>query len=280
MESISQLLAMRGLTRIAEQVAASAKPSLLLAVEANSTEPCSRLGGHPNLPDEVSWPAWQGQPLPFVAQLDLATLNQGHGLSLPTAGGLYFFYEGGKRAWGFKPDDKGSAQVIYSPTPLQDHAPRPIPDQIPPEMRFTSVRLDSGSSEITLPDPQDQFIESLGLSPEERENYWEFLDEWEEQKAEVRHRLGGYPEPIQGDPKLEAHLVSHGLYCGNATGYKQGKDLGLWPGAVDWELLLQVDSDESAGMMWGDVGRIYFLIHSRDLRAHAFHMAQLVFQCH
>lgn len=178
MESISGLLAKRGLTRIAKQVGASAKPSLLLTVQGKSADPCNRLGGHPNLPDEVSWPMWQGKPLPFVAQ--------------------FFFYEGGQRAWGFKPEDKGTALAIYSATPLSDHAPRSIPDEIPREVRFTSVRLDSGSTDISLPDPQDQFMESLGLSADERNNYWEFLDERGEQGPEAIHRVGGYPKPIQG----------------------------------------------------------------------------------
>ena len=279
MESVADLLAKRGLTRIADRVDAFAKPSLILTAEENSKEPCNRLGGSPNLPDDAPWPMWREQPLPFVAQLDLATLTPGHSLNLPKAGGLYFFYEGGEKAWGFQPEDQGSAQVIYSPSPLSDHTPRSLPHQIPPEMRFRSVRLDSGSIDVSLPDPQDQLFENLALTVEERKSYWKFLEDWGKRRPKMFHRLGGYPEPIQGDPRLEAHLVSHGLYCGKPSGYKQGKEMGLWPGAVNWELLLQVDSDESAGMMWGDVGRIYFLIQTRDLAAQAFEKTRLVFQC-
>lgn len=93
------------------------------------------------------------------------------------------------------------------------------------------------------------------------------------------HRVGGYPEPVQGDPKLEAELVSHGLYCGDPSGYNRGKELRLWQGAMDWELLLQVDSDENANMMWGDVGRLYYLFRRQDLELRAFEKAWLVFQC-
>ena len=93
------------------------------------------------------------------------------------------------------------------------------------------------------------------------------------------HRIGGYPDCIQGDPKLESHLVTHGLYCGDRTGYEAGRKQGLYPGAKEWELLLQVDSDDQAKMMWGDVGRIYFLIQRSALELRQFEKTWLIFQC-
>lgn len=48
---------------------------------------------------------------------------------------------------------------------------------------------------------------------------------------------------------------------------------------MDWELLLRVDSDENANMMWGDVGRLYYLIRRQDLELRAFEKAWLIFQC-
>ncbi|MDQ3090683.1 MAG: YwqG family protein [Actinomycetota bacterium] len=45
-------------------------------------------------------------------------------------------------------------------------------------------------------------------------------------------------------------------------------------------LLLQVDSDEAAGMMLGDVGRLYLWIHRDDLAARRFDRATLEFQAH
>ena len=38
----------------------------------------------------------------------------------------------------------------------------------------------------------------------------------------------------------------------------------LEAGADDWRLLLQVNSDDYAGWMWGDVGRVYFWIRRQD----------------
>lgn len=45
-------------------------------------------------------------------------------------------------------------------------------------------------------------------------------------------------------------------------------------------LLLQVDSEERAGMMWGDAGRIYFWIREADLRARNFDGVRVDSQCH
>jgi uncharacterized protein YwqG len=32
--------------------------------------------------------------------------------------------------------------------------------------------------------------------------------------------------------------------------------------AADWQLLLQVASDDDADMMWGDVGQLYYLVQN------------------
>ncbi len=279
MASIRELLTTYGLARIADTVEAVAKPSLLLVSGKESADAYSRLGGEPNLPSKVPWPTWRGHGLPFVAQLDLATIPKSHGLDLPFNSSLYFFYEGGEEAWGLQSEDRGSAQVIYSPTSLTEHQPRAAPNDIRDEWRFRGVRLEPGSSETSLPDGQDQTLDQLTLSAEEHKRYWDFLEAWGAQRSQIYHRIGGYPEPVQGDPKLEAELVSHGLYCGDPTGYNRGKELGLWQEAVNWELLLQVDSDENANMMWGDVGRLYYLIRRQDLALRAFERVWLVFQC-
>jgi hypothetical protein len=126
--------------------------------------------------------------LPFVAQLDLMAIPQNHGLGLPLDGSLYFFYEGGEEAWGFRPEDKGSAQVIYLPSSLSKHPPRALPNDIPDEMRFTGVRLEPASAALSLPDGQDQVLDRLNLSTEEQKKYWEFLEAWREQTLLTSHR--------------------------------------------------------------------------------------------
>jgi len=93
------------------------------------------------------------------------------------------------------------------------------------------------------------------------------------------YRIGGYAHEIQGNVSLEAQYVSHGFYCGDSSGYDKGRKAGLEPGADDWRLLLQVDSEERTGMDWGDGGRIYFMIHKDAIRQREFEKVWLILQC-
>jgi len=54
--------------------------------------------------------------------------------------------------------------------------------------------------------------------------------------------------------ELECQLVTNGLYLGDLSGYKDPRRKELEPGADDWTLLIQIDSDDKAKMMWGDGG--------------------------
>ena len=67
------------------------------------------------------------------------------------------------------------------------------------------------------------------------------------------HHLFGYPSPGGNDMDLECQLVSNGLYCGNASGYNNPQAKQLRAGRSDWILLLQLDTDDDAGMMWETV---------------------------
>ena len=48
----------------------------------------------------------------------------------------------------------------------------------------------------------------------------------------------------------------------------------------EWVLLLQLDSYEATGMMWGDCGRLFFMMRQADLLSRKFDEAWLVLQCY
>lgn len=50
--------------------------------------------------------------------------------------------------------------------------------------------------------------------------------------------------------------------------------------ASDWELLLQLDASDEAGMKWGDCGGLYYWIRRQDLAAARFDQSWFVFQSH
>jgi uncharacterized protein YwqG len=83
----------------------------------------------------------------------------------------------------------------------------------------------------------------------------------------------GYADTIQDDMRVQAQLLSHGLTDGDDP-----KAKALLPGAMDWTLLLQVDSDPNAGMRWASEGRLYFWIERAALAAATFDNVWVVLQ--
>mgnify|MGYP002870201319 CR=1 FL=1 len=93
------------------------------------------------------------------------------------------------------------------------------------------------------------------------------------------HKLLGHSDNVQGGMELECEMVSRGIYAGNPSGYREAERLNLRRFAGRWKLLLQIDSEEELGMMWGDCGRLYFWITEDDLAARRFGKAWLILQC-
>ena len=77
----------------------------------------------------------------------------------------------------------------------------------------------------------------------------------------------------------ECQLASHGIYVGDAEGHKDPRAPSLKAGAKDWKLLLQLDTDDDIGWMWGDVGTLYFWVREQDAQAGDFSRVWMVFQC-
>lgn len=82
-------------------------------------------------------------------------------------------------------------------------------------------------------------------------------------------------QPWQGDMQTECHLASQGVNVGGPprpTAPLQGDP-------SDWMLLLQIDSDDAPGTMWGDTGCIYYWIRRDDLARRHFADTWLMLQC-
>lgn len=94
------------------------------------------------------------------------------------------------------------------------------------------------------------------------------------------HHLGGHSNNVQGDMQLEAQLVMNGLYCGNASGYNDPRAGELERTCEHWSLLLQLDSDDDAGFMWGDCGMLYYWARSADNARRDFTRVWMTLQCY
>lgn len=245
----------------------------------------SRLGGVADVPDGFVIPSAKGRQLEFLLQLNLEGLPR-HGLSerLPTSGLLSFFYDLKEQPWGFDPKELDGFRVFHFPdrTMLR-------PSEVRSEFSLASSALQfwrawslpSYSSRVG-----DRFQDELRSaldSDEEVDNLYSLsqaLFRCEAPKPEgPSHRIGGYSHNIQGDMQLEAQLVMNGLYCGNATGYNDPRRADLEPSCEDWQLLLQLDSDDDAGFMWGDCGMLYFWLRHQDLANRDFARVWMSLQC-
>jgi uncharacterized protein YwqG len=240
----------------------------------------SRLGGLPALPTAVPWPKRNGRSLSFIAQIELSSQPKVAAQEgLPAEGLLLFFYDAEQSTWGFDPKDTGSFAVIYAPesTPATDVAE--WPDDLPEHAQYRACNLTSEET-VALPPWDSVLVEDLGLDREQLDAYQDVLEAASGEDAwSSRGLLGGYPDQIQGDMMVECALVAAGLYCGDSTAYHDPRLPTFRKQARDWRLLLQVPSAESAGMMWGDVGCLYYWIREDDLRARRFERAWMILQC-
>src|SRR5690349_9472929 len=76
----------------------------------------SKLGGLPDLPRDFIWPQWNGTPLDFLLQVNLAEAARHDPSSpLPQSGLLSFFYDLKEQPWGFDPKQLGGFRVCYTP---------------------------------------------------------------------------------------------------------------------------------------------------------------------
>lgn len=235
----------------------------------------SKIGGMPHLPKGYTWPTYQEKPLAFLAQINLAEFaSYDLKKQLPEKGMLYFFHEGGEEIWGFDPKDEGGFLVEYIEEPM-GLVQTDFPEALEDYMRFSPCKV---TYEIKESYPSDAYeLNETYFNGEGNNEFFEIL--FENEMCDTVNKLFGYPGLIQGDIFLESQLVTNGLYCGDPTGYNDPRAKELEKGAGEWMLLFQIDSDNNAEMMWGDVGRIYFTIKKEDLKNRRFAQAWSAFQC-
>lgn len=270
----------------------------------------SKFGGLPDLPPEYTWPEHQGHALLFLCQFQLSDLlsikpvapegqtvfeelQSDHLMQtdLPSSGMLYFFYDAYQQPWGFTPEDRGNWRVLYYDGDPGRLDRRPIPASIiraeqggtEDEYLFNPCAL-TFSVEWSLPPLCSLEIEALDLNENRRSLYWDLVAEINHQRSndsfDALHHLLGHPAAIQGEMRLECQLASNGLSCGRPEDYRRPDAIRAMEYAGEWQLLLQIDTDEEPNWMWGDAGRIFFWIQKEALRARDFSNVWLVLQCY
>ena len=216
----------------------------------------SKFGGAPDVPQGFEWPSWDGQPLGFMAQINLEDIApfdlEG---TLPASGILSFFYCANHDFWPRGAADKEGWRVCYFEQDLRRA-------KEPPALRAWCVTAVI-SANVVCNMPQSLFWELQEACETWTEAAWE---QWEKSLAELYpqkpHLMLGYPREVQSDAR---EVVSQATERGEAS---------------DWHLLLQMDTDAEIGFTWGDGGAIFYLMHRDDLANRDFDKCCLVAQCH
>lgn len=295
-ERAIEIIRSLSLAQYTDQLTAALEPSIGLRTrrvdESSLPLGASRIGGSPDFPAGREWPSWHASRpemrggsivhteatqshLHFIAQIQLKDVAGFQGAKcLPQQGMLFFFFDAESQPWGYDPNDRGGARVLFfdgrSSDLIRTSRPAPEGDYSSHPCALSCVQ------EWTLPSWNE-----LALDTDHYDDYEELLADLYEMPSdgcpEPLHRLLGHSQNVQNEMKLECELVSHGVYCGDSSGYDTQE---FATGANDWQLLLQIDTDDRPGWMWGDSGRIYYWIRRQDLAERRFDKAWAILQCY
>ncbi|MFB9925036.1 YwqG family protein [Amycolatopsis halotolerans] len=260
------------------------QPGIRLAAKGTGPR-VGQLGGNPALPDAVEWPIWaEKEPLTFVAAVDCASLPREFlTIPLPETGTLLFFsFDGRYEPDNYQhilPGDTGGYRVIFVPagTPVAERTPPADLEPYPRRDVFAEIVATAPESEHVLLDQTTtasgvSLAEAVEAGPEpERIGARVFGNlTWEVNEGTPQHQIGGFATPVQDavENEIAAEVLEGGW-----------QDPRLKEEAARWVLLAQFDSDEETDMMWGDVGMLYWLIRTDDLKEGRFDAARCLMQC-
>jgi hypothetical protein len=95
----------------------------------------------------------------------------------------------------------------------------------------------------------------------------------------VRHQFGGWPHLVQAPLWAECSLHAAGIPALTREAEHHPRFVAMLERSADWRLLLQLDTDDSLGWLWGENGCVYYAIREEDLRTGNFDATWMVSQC-
>ena len=261
---------------------ALARPAIQLVPTPAASGWVARLGGLPQLPQLYAWPEWPGHgPLSYVGEIDCGQV-QGFSLDmrLPAAGRLLFFYFDGSY-------DEYASTVGYwdrSSAPgaqavFVQGADGGSEREAPTGVTVYEVARFVGRSVVTFPGWEHPDLRAEFMAPgEDLRAFMDhpvcddaFLEALHERHTGPLHQIGGYANPVQGPVEAE---IAQGV-----LGKVPWDSEAALTEAARWELLLQIDTDDSLSMMWGDCGMLYWLARPDDLAANDLSQINFTWQC-
>ncbi|MEA3208358.1 MAG: hypothetical protein QOE70_1415 [Chthoniobacter sp.] len=237
----------------------------------------SKIGGTPELPPSVPWPrSQQGTPMLFLARIAGSDLRRIH----PHLADRHLLFFG-----DWEHDTGGRIIEIAENAPA---FPTATPERPPNTIQCLNECVAHITDAISLPSARDEFeswrySEILRAFGARSEEIWEGysititpLGELIEQHygSQTRslarpHRVFGYPLYTQGHPAevAEQRFKLHYTLSG------EPKDQFV-RSASRWVPVLSLETDDTAGLSFGDTGNCGFLVTDEALAAGAFDDAE------
>jgi hypothetical protein len=248
------------------------RSSFLLSVEESARESETRLGGVPRLPVGVEWPARCEIPLPFLGQFDLGELGKSEvALAAPGPCVLAVFGDHGPSVM-----DELRFAVIATPTDAPSRlVPPPSEDLVRPALAlrataFVDTEARQGGPKRGPRHKFGGFADWLQVDARMAAFFDGCMPHKDPEVVELLRGAGIDPDVIRGGWRSAGPEPRNELWV-----IRQLEARGIDPailgrGSEDFELLLQIDSDERAGLQWADVGRFYVFAKQSDVRARRF----------
>ncbi|NBI28628.1 YwqG family protein [Chengkuizengella marina] len=256
-----------------EQIQNTVKPSIKITTRKRSTTiHQSKFAGNPFLPKTVEHPKdVEGKPMKLLAQLnfkEIPTLEH-----MPKEGILQFFISAEDDLMGLDFNDmtkQSNFKILYHQNIIKDESLL-ITDfsymdeldtvDFPIEYEL-ALSFDLSSEPVSIGDFRNGELlgESVDLDQmvsREGKDDIELWDLYNDEFLGEGHKIGGYPfftqmDPREDDKELEEHDI----------------------------LLLQIDTDDDVGIMWGDAGVANFFIRKEDLEKLDFSNVLYNWDCH
>ncbi len=246
----------------------------------------TKFGGNPHLPNKADWPkTFDGNHYSFLLQVNLSEItNYDSSKLLPQSGMLYFFLN--LESWN-------DGQVVYKNnfTTLKEITP---PTDIFVEKKTFLQRIFNWKG-------RSHYLNEFGIKIN-KTFYVPSFDSLRVDRIAKKHNIKKRNYPIftkevyeeelfyeDGENEMTSNHHLLGLYNGIQNEYHEielinsnSKNINIEDieKALNWKLLLQLDSDKLMNWSWGDWGKIYFFIHQDDLRNGAFEKVQIIGECY
>lgn len=253
-----------------EQLSKTLQPYISISAEKRTTSLReSKFGGNPYFPKTLNYPQDpNGENMRLLAQINFEEIPPLEGF--PESGILQFFISPHDDVIGIDFDDmtnQSSFKVLYHEEILEDDhkllenvGVYTMSDEFEfPVEHELALSFEVKQEPISSEDfrMEGELEDTLNLLQDEElheEDLWEIY--FEEFSGEG-HKIGGYPYFTQSDPR---------------HGEKRYEDHTI--------LLLQIDTDDPNGIMWGDAGVANFFITREDLERRNFANVLYNWDCH